>query len=145
MGSDPHHMVSGGRYQAFGTAQVQKAFFVLLKESMAQKRTMTVILLMAVSMVAGAFGSAVLAHNLVDGAAGFGLWTLALGAVFGGVGWLLGENIGDAAFLLLLTGLVGAVLLAFLQGEMLRIVVIAFLCGFNTGKIIGGIYREYRA
>jgi hypothetical protein len=98
---------------------------------------------MTVSMAAGGFASAVLAHRLVDG--GFGLLPIVLGAVFAGVGWLLGENIGDAAFLLLLTGLVGAVVLAYLQGERLRIIVIAFVCGFNIGKIIGGIYREYRA
>ena len=98
---------------------------------------------MVVSILAGGFASAALTHRLVDGGGVFDCRSFILGAVFGGIGWFLAENLGEAAFLLLLTGIVGAVTLSYLQSEIWRIVVIAFLCGFNIGKICGGIYREY--
>ena len=111
---------------------------------MPQKRTVVEGLFMAITILAGALGSAALARWILGGDAGFRLLPLILGAVWGGVGWLLAENIGDAAFLLLITGLVGAVVLAYLPSETLRVAVIAFLCGFNVGKVGGSIYREYR-
>ncbi len=102
------------------------------------------ILLLIVSMLAGGLASAALASRLEVGEGGLGFLPLILGTIFGGIGWFLAENIGDAAFLLLITGSAGAVVLVYLQSETLRIVTIAFLCGFNIGKICGGIYREYR-
>jgi hypothetical protein len=112
---------------------------------MPQKRTVTDVLVMAGSILAGGLTSAALVQRLVDGAGGMGLLPLVLGAAFAGMGWFLAENIGDAAYFLLLTGLVGAVTLAFLHSGPWRTVVIAFLCGFNTGKVLGSIYREYRS
>jgi hypothetical protein len=112
---------------------------------MPEKLTAVGVLLLAASMLAGGLASVALVHWLIGGRAGSGLLPLVLGAVFGGLGWLLAENIGEAAALLLLTGIVGAFALAFLQSESLRIVVIAFLCGFNVGKLAGGVYRELRA
>ena len=102
------------------------------------------LLLLTVSMLAGGFASAALASRLTGWEGGLGLVPLVLGAVFGGIGWFLAENIGDAAFLLLITGSAGAVVLAYLQSQTLRLITVAFLCGFNIGKICGGIYREYR-
>jgi len=111
---------------------------------MAAKRDLAGWLLMAASMAAGGVAAAALAHRLVGGVGVLDLLPLLLGAAFGCLGWFLGENIGDAAFLLLLTGLVGAVAFTILQGETVRTLVIAFVCGFNIGKVIGAIYREYR-
>jgi hypothetical protein len=111
---------------------------------MARKQTVTGVLLLATSMLAGGLASVVLAHKLVDGETDFGLLPLVLGAVFGGLGWMLPETIIETVIFLLITGVMGAVALVFLQSETLRIVVIAFLCGFNVGKLAGSIYREVR-
>ena len=83
-----------------------------------------------------------LAHRLIDGGTGSGFLPLILGAVFGGLGWMLAENIGEAIFLLLVTVVLGSVVLVYIQSDLLRIVVIAFLCGFNIGKFAGGVYRD---
>ena len=109
-----------------------------------KKDTRMGIVFMVFSMAAGGLVSAALAPRLAVEPGGSILWSLILGAVFSGVGWLLAENIGDAAFLLLLTGLVGAAALTYVQSQALRVVVIAFVCGFNIGKVSGSIYREYR-
>ena len=98
---------------------------------------------MALSILGGGLVSVVMTQWLIDGRATFGYLSFALGALFGGLGWFLAENIGDAAFLLLGTGALGAVVFTHLESELWRIVMIAFLCGFNLGKIGGGIYREY--
>jgi len=109
------------------------------------KRTVTGVLLLAASMLAGGLASVALAHRLIDGGPGSGFLPFVLGAVFVGFGWLLAENIVEAVVFLLITAVLGAVALIFLRSEMLRIVVIAFLCGFNVGKFAGGVYREYRS
>ena len=110
---------------------------------MAKKQHTISLLVMALSILGGGLASALLTRWLVEGRVGFGYLSFTLGALFGGAGWFLAENIGEAAFLLLGTGALGAVILTHLQSELWRIVVIAFLCGFNMGKIGGGIYREY--
>ena len=112
---------------------------------MVRKRTVTGGLLLTASMLAGGLASAALAHRLIDGGSGSGLLSLVLGAVFVGLGWLLAENIVEAVVFLLITVVLGAVALIFLRSVMLRIIVIAFLCGFNVGKFAGGVYREYRS
>jgi hypothetical protein len=106
------------------------------------KRTAEGKLFLAASMLAGGLASAALAHRLIDDGAGSSFLPLALGAAFGGLGWLLAENIGEAIVFLLITSFMGAMALFYLQSETLRIVVIAFLCGFNIGKLAGGVYRE---
>jgi hypothetical protein len=110
---------------------------------MDKKRNTMSLLVMALSILGAGLASVVMTRWLLEARGGFGYLSFTLGTLFGGVGWLLAENIGDAAFLLLGTGAVGAVVLTHLQSELWRIVVIAFLCGFNMGKIGGGIYREY--
>ena len=54
---------------------------------------------MALSILGGGLASVVMARWLVEGRAGFGYQSFTLGALFGGVGWFLAENIGEAAFL----------------------------------------------
>jgi hypothetical protein len=110
---------------------------------MTGKRTVAGVLLLAISMAGGGITSIAVAHRLVDGGDGFGFLSLVLGAVFGGLGWLLAENIGEAILLLLFTVALGAVILVYIQSDVLRIVVITFLCGFNIGKFAGGVYREF--
>ena len=100
---------------------------------------------MVLSIMGGGLASALMARWLVDGGVGYGVLSFALGAPFGGLGWFLAENIGEAAFLLLGTGALGAVILTQVQSDLWRVVVIGFLCGFNMGKIVGGIYREFGA
>jgi hypothetical protein len=95
-------------------------------------------------MLAGGGASAALAHRLIDGSAGSGLLPFVLGAVFGGLGWLMAENIGEAIVFLLITAALGTVMLVFLPSQTLRIVVIAFLGGFNVGKFAGGVFREVK-
>ncbi len=95
-------------------------------------------------MLAGGIASTALVHRLVDGGAGYSLLPFILGAVFCGLGWLLAETIVETIVLLLITGVMGAVALILLQSEILRVVVIAFVCGFNVGKLVGGVHREFR-
>jgi len=106
--------------------------------------TATGVLLLATSMLAGGGASAALAHKLIDGSAGSGFLFFVLGAGFGGLGWLMDENIGEAIVFLLITTVLGTVALVFLSSETLRIVVIAFLCGFNVGKLARGVYKEVK-
>jgi hypothetical protein len=112
---------------------------------MAEKRNTMSLLFMALSILVGGLASFVVARWLVEGGAAWSYLSFILGVLFAGAGWFLAENIGEAAFLLLGTGVLGAVILAYVQSDLWRIVVIAFLCGFNLGKIGGGIYREYKA
>jgi hypothetical protein len=111
---------------------------------MAKKRNTMSPLVMALSILGGGLASALMTRWLVEGGVGYGYLSFTLGALFGGAGWFLAENIGKAVFLLMGTGALGAVLFTHLQSDLWRIVVIAFLCGFNLGKFVGGIYREYR-
>jgi hypothetical protein len=110
---------------------------------MSRKKTVVKMFLLIASILAGGFASAMAAHWLVDGGAGISYLALFLGAFFSGLGWSLAENIGETIVFLLITGVLGGVALIFLSSEMLRIIVIAFLCGFNIGKLAGGIYREF--
>ncbi|MGD8353580.1 MAG: hypothetical protein PVJ01_05375 [Pseudomonadota bacterium] len=98
---------------------------------------------MITAILAGALVSVVLSCKLVYGDAVFDYRSFLLGAAFSGLGWFLAENIGEAAFLLLLTGTIGAVALSYLHSEMWRVVLLTFVCGFNIGKICGGIYHEF--
>ena len=98
---------------------------------------------MAASMLAGGLASMALAHRLIDGGTGPGILPLVLGTVFTGLGWMLAENVGETIVFLIITAIMGTVALIFLQSGTLRIFVIAFLWGFNIGKVAGGIYREY--
>jgi hypothetical protein len=110
---------------------------------MAEKHNRISLLVMALSIPGGGLASFLMVRWLVDGGAALGCLSFILGALFAGAGWFLAENIGEAAFLLLGTGALGAVVLTHLQSDLWRIVVIAFLCGFNMGKVGGGIYREF--
>jgi hypothetical protein len=101
------------------------------------------VLLFTVSTLGGGLASIVLTRWLVNGGGGVDFLPFILGAAFGLFGWFLAENIGEAIFLLLATGVLGMVIFTHLQSETWQIVVIAFLCGFNTGKFCGAIYREY--
>ena len=80
--------------------------------------------------------------RLVEGGARPDLLPVGLGVVFAVLGWFLAENIGEAIAILLATAVLGGVALVFLESATLRIVVIAFLCGFNCGKLAGGVYLE---
>ena len=110
---------------------------------MSRKKTVTKMLLLIASILAGGFTSAVAAQWLVDSGAGTSYLALFLGAFFSGLGWSLAENIGETIVFLLITSALGGVALIFLRSEMLRIIVIAFLCGFNIGKLAGGVCREF--
>ena len=97
---------------------------------------------LAVSLLGGALGSALVVHRVVPALAGWPFLPLFLGALFGALGWLLAENLGEAVILLLETAFPGLVVLFFLESQTWRILTISFLCGFNIGKLAGGIYRE---
>jgi hypothetical protein len=112
---------------------------------MVKERSKASLMVMALSILGGGLASALMTRWLVEGSIDFGFLSFTLGALFGGAGWFLAENIGEAAFLLLGTGALGAVILTHVQSDLWRIVLIAFLCGFNMGKIGGGIFREYGA
>lgn len=98
---------------------------------------------LAGSMVGGALASALSTHWLASPGTGCETLSLILGAAFGFLGWFLSENLGDAVVVLMGTAFPGLVVLSFLQDETLRIMAIAFLCGFNIGKLMGGIYKEF--
>jgi len=110
---------------------------------MSGKKTVIKILLLIASILAGGFTSAMAAQWLINGGAGIFNLAFLLGAFFGGLGWSLAENIGETIVFLLITSVLGGVALIFLNSEIPRTVVIAFLCGFNIGKLAGGIYREF--
>ena len=109
---------------------------------MSATRTVKGVFFLAVSLLGGALGSALAIHWLVRTGDGWAPLPLVLGALFGGLGWLLAENLGEAVTLLLATAFPGLVVLVFLENQTWRILTIAFLCGFNIGKLAGGFYRE---
>ncbi len=100
------------------------------------------LLIFVTTVLAGGVASAALVHRLVDGGAGFSYLALFLGAFFSGLGWSLPETIVETIVFLLITCVMGGVALVFFQSEMLRVAVIAFVSGFNIGKLAGGVYRE---
>lgn len=111
-----------------------------------EKQNLTEVLILAASMLAGGVASVALAHRLIDGGAGVGILSFILGSVFAGLGWwLLAETIVETIIFLLFTAVIGLVALLHLRSETLRIVVIAFLCGFNIGKLAVSVYREFKS
>jgi hypothetical protein len=100
-------------------------------------------LLMAVSVIGGGLISAFVVRWQAGTQSPWDPLPLILGAVFGALGWLLAENLGDAVVILFGTSLPGMVILAYLDNGTFRILIFAFLCGFNIGKLTGGIYREF--
>ena len=110
---------------------------------MSRKKTVIKILLLIASILAGGFTSAMAAQWLITGGAGIFNLAFLLGAFFGGLGWSMAETMVENVVFLVITTVLAGVAFIFLQSEMLRTVVIAFLCGFNIGKITGTIYREF--
>lgn len=94
-------------------------------------------------MIGGALASTLLPHWFFGVSILWNPSALLLGAAFGFLGWFLSENLGDSVVVLIQTVFPGLVVLSYLNNEMWRTLAIAFICGFNTGKLIGGIRRDF--
>ena len=92
-------------------------------------------------MIGGALSS-VVAVRLVTGLETGWAASLVLGGLFGALGWMLADTMGDAVVVLIETSFPGLVVLAFLENDWSRILAATFICGLNAGKLIASAERE---
>ena len=112
--------------------------------SMSRKPAPIGALLLGMSMSAGGLASTALAGILIHGKVQLDLLPVMIGAVFAGLGWLFTETIVESIVFLVITAVMGFIALTYIESTILRIMIIAFVCGFNIGKIGGGINKEFR-
>lgn len=102
---------------------------------------LTFILFVA-TILGGGLASALASQWLAAGGAGTFNLAFFLGSFFAGLGWSLAETVFETMVFLVITGVLGALALIYLESGILRAVVIAFVCGFNIGKLAGAVHRE---